>query len=114
FTVVMVQRLARLRSQKNFNTPVPPIHHPKVILNIAEPLSVRTLPPGPYTDIQVLPSVCLAGLISTKAPIAKNTMRPTRMCSAPPEIGILGGGGPGRTCFQESTKTYCAASAMLA
>ena len=40
------------------------------------------LPPGPSTDIQVLPSVCFAGLISTKAPIAKNTTSPTRMCSA--------------------------------
>ena len=66
----LVQRAARRRSQENFSTPDPPIHHPKVILNIAQPLSVTTLPPGPSTDIQVLPSVCFAGLISTKAPIA--------------------------------------------
>jgi hypothetical protein len=32
-------KTARQRSQKNFGTKAPPIHHPKVILNIAEPLS---------------------------------------------------------------------------
>src|SRR5262245_66289597 len=101
----LVQRAARRRRQKNFSTPAPPIHHPKVILNIAEPLSVTTLPPGPSTDIQVLPSVCFAGLISTKAPIAKNTTSPTRMCSATTQTGISGGGGPGRTCFHEDRKS---------
>ena len=110
----LVQRAARRRNQKKLSTPVPPIHHPKVILNIAEPLSVTTLPPGPSTDIQVLPSVCLAGLISTKAPIAKKTTSPMRMCSATTQTGISGGGGPGRTCFQESTRINCVASAMVA